>query len=134
MGRENLPLLQAMMVEEERLADSDINTPDGLETYLHASYKRRGCYADQLERYFSVFERNQILVLGNNQLLCEPAATVNQAFDFLSLPPMSGSMEFPKKNTGHRQPVPDTVYNYLEEYFAPHNKRLFNTLGETIDW
>lgn len=134
MGREYLPIMEALKAEEERLSDASIDDAEGLETYLHASYKRRGCYADQLARYFSVFGREQLLILGNNQLLRDPEKTTNEVFDFLSLPQMQGDLGYPKKNSGERKGIPAEVYAYLEEYFEPHNQRLFDMLGQTVDW
>lgn len=134
MGRETLPILEALMAEEDRLAQCRVTEPQGLETYLHASYKRRGCYADQLERYFARFHRDQFLILGNGQLLKDPKGTTNQVYQFLGLPPMDSAGHFPRKNTGSRDALPAQVYEYLREYFEPHNQRLFELLGARLDW
>lgn len=134
MGRENLPILEALKVEEARLAESNIEDEQGLETYLHASYKARGCYADQLEPYFADFDRQQLLIMGNNHLLTDPRGVTNKVFQFLGLPELGEGLDYPRKNSGDKQPVPDEVRSYLADYFEPHNRRLFAMLGETVNW
>ncbi|GAA3973990.1 sulfotransferase family protein [Allohahella marinimesophila] len=134
MGREYLPLFDALTAEEERINDSDMASPEGLETYLHASYKLRGRYADHLSRLFTIFDRKQVLILGNNELLRDPEAVTNKVYEFLGLERMTGDIDFPKKNVGNREPVPSEVISYLEEYFEPHNQTLFTLLGKKIDW
>lgn len=134
MGREYLPLFEGLKAEEDRIADSNIDDQEGLETYLHASYKRRGCYADHLARLFSIFDKEQVLILGNNELLRNPKVVTNQVFEFLSLDKMSDVIDFPKKNVGEKEPISPEVITYLENYFEPHNRRLFNMLGRKIDW
>ncbi len=134
MGREYLQLKDALQIEEERLSGLNMDDPEGRETYLHASYKLRGRYADSLARFFDVFGREQILILGNNELLKDPRGTVTRACDFLSLPGVPEGIDFPKKNVGEKAPVSSEVFAYLDDYFRPHNERLFQLLGRQIDW
>lgn len=134
MGREYLPLFDALKVEEERLAETDINDPFGLETYLHASYKRRGCYADHLSNLFSIYDKEQVLILGNNELLGDPKAVIDRAYEFLGLQPATDEIDYPRKNVGDREAVAPEVLSYLESHFKPHNDRLFQLLGRQVDW
>lgn len=134
MGREYLPIMQALEVESERLAHADISKPGGLETYLHASYKLRGCYADHLARYLAVFSSDQILILGSGELFHEPRKSTSEAIRFLGLPDIPSRDDYPRKNAGEREAVPAEVYTYLRQYFEPHEQRLRDLLGYPIDW
>lgn len=135
-GREYLPVMQALQVEDQRLAEADPAIPAGLETYLHASYKRRSCYAEPLERYLDRFPRQQILVLGSNDLFRNPGAVLNRTLSFLNLAPIDAADGgFDVKNPGtNRENVPDEVYDYLRRHFEAPNRRLEALLGEPLDW
>lgn len=130
MGRERLPIADALAAEDERLAGARLGTPDGLETYLHASYKRRGCYADSLARYFELFSSRQILIIGSSRVFGDPAGATSEVFDFLELPPtVVENAEYLWKNRGERDDVDPDVYAGLIAYFEPHNERLTDVLG-----
>ena len=133
-GREYLPLDEALRVEEDRLARAKAAGPEGYETWMHASYKARGLYLDQIRRLEAVIPRERILVLGSAALLLRPAEVVARATEFLGLP-LEGTYEFPLKNRSKvRDPVPDETLAGLAEHFAPHNARLFAHLGFEPDW
>lgn len=134
MGREYLPLFEALKAEEDRLNESNIDDQEGLETHLHASYKRRGRYYAHLVRLFSYFDKEQVLILGNNELLQNPSGVTNKVYEFLFLDKMTDNIDFPKKNVGEKEPVSPEVITYLENYFEPYNQQLFNMLGKKIDW
>lgn len=134
MGREYLPIMEALEVEEERLAGADLEDPQGLETYLHASYKRRGWYASHIARYFTLFPRDRILILGSGDLFRDSQRTTAEAIRFLGLPAVSAAEDYPPKNVGDREKVPAEVYRHLEEYFEPHELRLRELLGRSIVW
>lgn len=134
MGREYLPFEEAIRIEEERRMRAAAAGPAGQETWLHATYKARGVYVDQIRRIEAVIPRERILILGSGALLRRPAETVATAVDFLGLP-MEGSYDFPRKNRSKvRDPVPDETLAELSGYFAPHNARLFDHLGFEPEW
>jgi len=51
------------------------------------SYVERGFYAEQVERLYALFPRDQVLVLTSEALKAEPGRTLAQVRDFLGLPP-----------------------------------------------
>lgn len=134
MGREYLPFDQAIRVEEERRARAAAAGPAGHETWLHASYKARGLYVEQIRRLEAAIPQERILVLGSGALLRRPAEAVAMAADFLGLR-MEGDYNFARKNRSKASdPVPDDVLAELSDYFAPHNERLFAHLGFEPEW
>ena len=52
---------------------------------------QRGCYADQLERLWSVFPRNQVLVLQFERCVRDPTAELRRTFAFIGLDPDAAS-------------------------------------------
>src|SRR5690606_27362001 len=71
-GRESLSFEEALAAEPRRL-DGELEKILADETYTsfahaHYSYRLRGHYADQLESWFKVFPREQILVLAAESL------------------------------------------------------------------
>lgn len=97
---------------EERLADEHERL-GGRPRYRSVphqafSYKARGLYADQLERWIERFDRRSILVLRSEELFADPARVVAKALRFLGLP--------------------------LRAFFKPHDRRLCRLLGWESAW
>lgn len=135
MGREYLPIEEAMAVEEERLASAQAAGPAACETWMHACYKRRGHYAEQIERLRGAFPPERLLILDSGTLFRDPGQVMAQALDFLGLPSRDVAFDFPVKNSGGERPeIPDRLRADLEAYFAPHNDRLARLLGRRPDW
>ena len=65
------------------------------ELYRAFTYKARGRYLEQLERYWAHFPRESLLVLRAEDLFGDPAATVRRVLDFLGLdgPPADNGEE-----------------------------------------
>ncbi len=124
MGREHLPIAEAMRLEETRLAEARAAGEEGMETLLHASYKDRGRYADSLGRLFRLFPREQVLVMDGETLFRDPAAAVTRVSKFLGLP-AAEVPHLPARNRGlNREPVDPELRAELEEFFRPHQARL----------
>jgi hypothetical protein len=131
-GRETLGFEEAIAAEPGRLAKSEAALADGtLEAspaHQHFSYLARGRYAEQLERWFAVFPREQFLVLRFEELAREPLSVLNHTLSFLGLPP-AGSVSLEARNTRRYPPMPEATAERLREYFEPHERRLELLLG-----
>jgi hypothetical protein len=90
LGKETLSFEDAIAKEEERLRgivariheDGNYYSPE----YHYYSYLSRGIYIDQLEAWFSFFDKQQILILPSEELYRDPAATYSKVLEFLDLP------------------------------------------------
>jgi hypothetical protein len=136
-GSEPLSFREAMDQEPARLAP-EIERLTRDDTYKSAAHRRfsylsRGVYADQLEAWFRLFPREQILVIRSEDFFEEPAATVAQVFRFLGLPSTQSS-EFRRFNAGDYGEMDPAINARLTEYFAPHNQRLYDLLGRDLGW
>ncbi|MDH3921614.1 MAG: sulfotransferase domain-containing protein [Desulfobulbaceae bacterium] len=134
-GREPLPMLEAMQQEEERLlpviADKDYKS----NTFIRYSYKSRGLYRQQLERFLEYFPRQQMLVLDSKELFVEPYKALEQVFEFIGVDAGFRVKKIRPRNVGkNRTEVTPAVYEYLNEYFLPHNQELYDLLGKDFGW
>ena len=138
-GREQLPILEAMQREEERcggewqrmLKDESYCS----QTHQSFSYKQRGIYIEQLQRYWNFFSKEQILVVESSRLFFEPLAVLKQVFTFLEIDSSLVIQDVSVKNANpSKSAAPSEVHTYLEQFFAPHNAMLQNALGQDFGW
>ncbi len=137
-GFEDLSLTDAFDAEDSRLAGEEekiLADPAYVsKPHIHHAYLRRGQYADQLERYFDRFGRDQVLVLDSAALKSDPEGTVRKATDFLGLAPMSG-VDYPLYNQRVRDPVSPELRERYGQHFEDSNARLRTMLPEgTLSW
>lgn len=138
--RTNEPLSfeEAVDAEEGRL-QGELERMERDEKYAsfnrqHYSYKARGCYMDQLDRWLEHFPREQILVQITDDLHRDPQTCVNELTAFLGLPPIE--VDVPKRtHEGVKiDPMGPEVRARLVEHFRPHNERLGAFLGRDLNW
>ena len=136
-GREELQFDAAIAAEAGRLGDAHQRLADGtLErsfAHQHFSYVARGRYAEQLETWFSVYPRDQFLVLRFEDLAREPLAALNTTLGFLGLPPAT-TVDLEARNARRYPPMADATAAQLRDYFEPFNRRLEALLGGPMGW
>ncbi|MBJ95205.1 MAG: sulfotransferase [Rickettsiales bacterium] len=130
-GREALSLSEALAAEERRLkvalGAGDYNS----RPFLQQSYRLRGEYATQLERWLQRFSREQFLFLRSEDLVARPEPTVMRILDFLEVAPMSLNLAVEPANAAARgEDVPWELRDQLQQHFREHNERLGRLLGE----
>ena len=135
MGREYLSIEDAMRLEDERLEMATRPGREDLETYNHASYKKRGLYLEQLERYWRVFPREDVLVVGTRDLHERPAKVVDETLRFLGVADTGADYDFARKNAAPTKGVvPERVREALAASFEEPNRLLFRSLGCQALW
>jgi len=137
-GLETLSFEEAIDREPERLAgelEKMKANPDHFSfAYMHHSYLTRGVYVDQLEDWTARFEKSQICVLNTDDLYHRPEETLTRALDFLGLP-YAKPAAFKKLNAAPYYPDMDpAMRKRLEQYFEPHNRKLYEFLGADLGW
>ena len=134
-GYESLPFEKALQAEKNRLesAMSKNNFTD--KHFIHHSYKKRGLYKQQLERYFEYFRRDQLFVISSEELFFEPQNALQQVFNFLEIDNDFKVKDLKPRNvTNIKTRIAPSVYQDLNEYFLPHNTALFNLIGRRFAW
>jgi hypothetical protein len=103
-----------------------------------SEYLSRGVYVDQLLRWSEFFPREQMLVLKSEDFFEYPQETLKAVFGFLDLPdwePEASELENAKRNAGgYEEGMDPSTRRRLEEYFEPHNRRLYDYLGVDLGW
>jgi hypothetical protein len=134
---EKLSFADAIAQEDSRLQDKFekiLQTGHHSHNWWHYGYKNRGLYAEQLERWFRLFPREQFLILTTEEMAADTVGTLNQVCRFLGIEE-NGVKEFPKSNVGgYKERMTDQTRQELVEYFRPHNARLEQMLGRKLDW
>ena len=134
-SREPLPLYEALQEEEKRLEPALKAEDYSSEVLRFYSYKRRGLYKEQLERYLDYFPWEQILVLNSEALFREPEASLRQIFDFVGVDREVQIKDLrPRGITSSKVEVDSAIYDYLSSYFKPHNQALYQLVGKDYGW
>jgi hypothetical protein len=101
-------------------------------------YLYRSLYIDQLLRWSRFFDKEQILVLKSEDFFESPKETLQVVLEFLDLPewePESEKLVGGKRNKGrYEEEMDPATRRRLEEYFEPHNQRLYDFLGTDFGW
>jgi Sulfotransferase domain len=100
-------------------------------------YLSGGIYVDQLARWSSFFRDEQMLVIRSEDFSWRPEQTLKRVFGFLELPdwePQAGALHTKLHRGGYEQEMQPATRRRLEEYFEPHNRRLYTFLGEDLGW
>lgn len=144
LGMEKLSFEEAVEAEPQRLSGLDEELrkirperkKDGRRTYhhhLHRAYVSRSLYADQLERWFTYFSREQFLVLRSEDFLARPDEAFAQVFSFLGVRPWKVP-GYEARNVGSYAPIDPEFRARLEDRFAEPNARLAELLGRDFGW
>jgi hypothetical protein len=136
-GREALSFEEAIAAEPSRIDEPGRKLASGeiersREHRFH-SYLARGRYAEQLERWFERYPREQVHVVLFETLVERPLETLNSTLGHLDLPAVR-SAELEARNTRKYPPMNAATARLLRDYFAPHNERLAQLLGISLAW
>jgi sulfotransferase family protein len=137
LGREPLSFEDALDAEDDRLrGEAERMAADpryfSREWWSH-TYKARGRYAEQLERWLAVFPREQLLVLSSDELGSEPEHAHAQVLEFLGAPPHRLD-SYPRVYEREYDPMKPATRERLAAEFEEPNRRLFELLGRDLGW
>ena len=120
----------AIAEEQARL---EHGADDGEPALDKRAYLARGLYAAQLERWFSVYPRPQLLALWSDDLFADPARVYAEVTNFLGLPPVQ-----PETFRVHYPSPPgqldEGTREQLTAFFREPNRRLAALLGRDLPW
>ena len=128
-GTEALAFRDALAAEPARLASSP---PRDRRNH---SYLSRGYYAQQLERLFALFPREQVLVLRSDRLRDDFATTVGTVLDFLGLEPLSSPVAESAHEGRYDAPLAPEDRAWLVARYDADLRALERLLGwDLADW
>lgn len=137
LGREQLSFEEALDAEPERTRGEEerLRRQPGYfsAAWWDYTYLARGRYAEQLERWFAVFPREQLLIVASDDLAADPARTYGRVLEFLGA--RRHELEtYPRVyEQEYAEMHPDTRRR-LATYFAGPNERLYELLGRDFGW
>jgi hypothetical protein len=123
-GRESSGFEEAMAATRTRPPDRQ----EGLGGLLS-----RSLYVDQLVRWHRFFERDRTLVLKSEDFFARPWETLEHVLGFLGLPEWEPE-GWETHNEGRYGDMDPLTRQRLEEFFEPHNRRLYDYLGVDFGW
>jgi len=137
LDREPLSFEDALEAEDERLRGEEERMRADPAYFSRAwwdyTYRARGRYAEQLERWLAVFPREQLLIVPNEDLDAEPAQTHALVLEFLgALPHRLDS--YPRVFDRQYEPMNAETRARLAAEFAGPNRRLYELLGRNLGW
>jgi hypothetical protein len=129
-GLETLPFDEAIEREPDRLA---VSTDPLHPAWRHHSYLARGIYADQIERWFQCFPQHRFSIVKSEDFYRDPVVILQETHAFLGVEPHRPAILkiHHRAEYGEMDPV---VRRRLVDYFAPHNRRLYDLLGRDFGW
>jgi len=134
-GRENLSIDEALREEEERLKHVIRVGDYKSRIFIDYSYKSRGLYGEQIQRYMNYFPWKNILTISSEELFSEPDHVLRRVFEFVGVDAGCKIENLSPRNVAsNRSEVDPHVYEYLDNYFRPHNQMLYELVGKSFGW
>jgi hypothetical protein len=135
-GYEQEDFRRALELEDGRLAGEigRILADPAYESFAHRhhSYRHRGQYAEQLERFYEFFPRTQVHVIDSAAYFSQPAQEYQRLLAFLDLRPFEPA--FAAANARPGPPMDAGCRRMLQEHYQPHDERLAKLLGRQPGW
>jgi hypothetical protein len=120
-GRETRTFEEAIEAEKAQLPTS-------------SKYLSRSTYVDHLLRWSKYFGDEQMLVLKSEALFERTQDTMERVLDFLDLPNWEPDASEKRNRGKYEQEMHPATRQQLEEYFEPHNEKLYEHLGVEFEW
>jgi hypothetical protein len=137
-GLEDLPFEQALDVEGERLAGeaerllADPGYPGW--NFRHFGYLARGHYEEHLANVLARFPADQLLVVKSEALFTDPTTELAKVWKYLGLRDVTLNDLTAHKQMRYEEPIPDSVRERLNEYYAPRLRRLYSSPAVDFIW
>jgi hypothetical protein len=97
------------------------------------SYLMRGRYAEQLERWMTLFGRDQFHFLTLEQLADDPQRALDDVHHFLGIPGHEYAA-LPRLHAAQYDSIGADAREKVTDYFRPHNERLYELVGIDFEW
>ena len=123
-----------IIIKEKKILNQ-INKYNAQEYYefVHSSMLGRSLYAEQLENWYKLFSKDQILIIKSEEFATKTNKIMNEIFDFLELE----HFDIPdnsKKNKIHYETMKKETRDNLIDFFRPYNEKLYSLMGKNFDW
>lgn len=125
--QETLPLSEAISAKRRELEEQ------GSPWDLPSNYIARGIYVDFFKHWFSIFPREQFLIIKSEYFYENPGQSLDHVYEFFGLPTYQLS-RYKKYNSGQYAPAEVSVRQKLAEFYKPYNQELSQLLDSDFTW
>jgi hypothetical protein len=136
-GFEKESLERALDLEDERvmpeLARMEADPRYQSDVYRHQAYRRRGHYAEQLQRFVDALGADRVHVVQSELFFTEPADEYGRLLEFLELPRVMPAT-FDRYNPRPSAPLDESVARRLRDHFEPYDTALEPFLHGAPAW
>lgn len=103
--------------------------------YFRFGYIDRSIYVNKLKKWFSMFSRDQFLIIQTEEFLQNTDSIYQKTLKFLGVKKwtLNEFKQYKKRNYKNPQMSTETRKR-LNEFFKPHNQQLFDLIGTKFDW
>jgi hypothetical protein len=101
--------------------------------HIGQMYLMGGRYAEQLERWFKHYPREQFHFVTMEDLASDPTGAYSRVQSFLGLPDYQAA-ELEPQYVGHYDAITSEDRAASRDYFRPYNERLYELLGRDLGW
>lgn len=130
---EQLSFEDALLKEEERIAEGNKISPMHNYCYQRLGYRTRGEYSRMITPWLTTFSADQILILIAEEYFSDTPAHFRNMLQFLDLSDFVPE-SFEAMNTGSKELMNAGTREMLAVHYAPFNLRLADLLGRNINW
>lgn len=138
LGYETLPIEEAFAAEDQRISEqADCIAGSSLEKRSNLSafsYRHRGLYAEQLEKWFKDVPRERFFIETSDRFFAYPNEVLEDALQFLGLAPPQKTSIVAKNIGTYRGRVPAALRMRLADYFEPQALKLKELIDIDITW
>jgi Sulfotransferase domain len=136
-GVETLSFADALKAEDTRVApDLERMQHDPLffgEAHDSYSYRARGVYGPQLQRYLDHLPSEQVLFLSSDDFYQDQQSVFDQVAAFLKISQQTLSGR-PRYNHRPAPPMDAGVQRELRDFYRPHNLDTYRIVGRDLGW
>ncbi len=136
-GHEMLPFEEALAAERQRLTGEDDRMQRDWTYWSHShehhSYVSKGLYAEQIERLYRHYPRDQVMVIQSEAFYHNPNRILADVTGWLGLPPVELDVTDDRNGHDYRQ-MDRAMRDRLIAIYREPNERLFELIGRRFDW
>ena len=107
---------------------------EGTKKSSGVGYLQRSMYYPQIKKYYDTFNQKQVLILNFNELKYHPQNLIKKCYQFLELEEYEPNITKKPYKKQYSEKLTPEMKTYLQEYFKPYNKQLYNFLGINFGW
>ena len=103
-------------------------------SFFRYSYLSRGIYVNSLKLWMSIFPKENFLILNSEEFFKNPSKIFNRTLDFLNVKNIDLDEYKVFRAQNKNPPMNQTLREKLEQFFIPHNQKLYDFLKIDFGW